>query len=125
MLRRAARRGLTCVQARAERLPFPDGAFDRILIHDALHHFQDTESTLSEVARVLASAGMAVFEEPDVETRTGRFIAAAERMCGFRSRFLPSSALIALLRRQQGLECRIVRRIGFRTRILARHAAPS
>ena len=45
------------------RLPFADGAFDRIWGNAVLHHV-DLRSTAPELARVLAPGGVAVFCEP-------------------------------------------------------------
>jgi hypothetical protein len=36
-----AKRGIQPVRAHAERLPFRDGAFHRVMVIDALHHFCD------------------------------------------------------------------------------------
>ncbi len=43
----------------ADRLPFPDGSFDRVLSSFVLHHLDDADKqkALSEVARVLAPGG--------------------------------------------------------------------
>jgi SAM-dependent methyltransferase len=47
------------VQADAERLPFPDGAFDRVYSWGVLHHTPDTERAVAEALRVLAPGGTA------------------------------------------------------------------
>ena len=51
---RAARYGLmiTPIVADIERLPFADGAFDLVLVHDGLHHLERPEAGLREMARV-------------------------------------------------------------------------
>jgi len=54
MLRNARKKaGLDGVRARTEQLPFPDGAFERIIVVDALHHFARREEALAELVRVL------------------------------------------------------------------------
>jgi len=119
MLRRAHRmRNLPAVQAEAEHLPFSDGAFHRVLVYDALHHFRSPEGALDEIARVLLPGGIAVFEEPDVGTRAGRLVAALEKLVGFRSTFLPVPALLNALN-VRGFETEVLRRIGFRCRVRA------
>lgn len=59
MLARARRRRLAAslVRGRAERLPWPDGAFDRVVVVNALHHFTDRCAFLDEARRVLAPGG--------------------------------------------------------------------
>ena len=46
------------------RLPFEDGAFDRIVVFDAFHHCPDQLGTIREFARVLGEDGIAAFHEP-------------------------------------------------------------
>jgi ubiquinone/menaquinone biosynthesis C-methylase UbiE len=60
----AAERGLTNItvqQAAAEKLPFPDAAFDIVLCRFTTHHWQDMEAGLREARRVLKHGGRAVF----------------------------------------------------------------
>lgn len=51
---RARRYGLdiTPVVADVEHLPFADGAFDLVLVHDGLHHLERPQTGLAEMARV-------------------------------------------------------------------------
>lgn len=48
----------------AEALPFRDGAFDRVICLNAMHHIPRVERALGEIVRVLAADGRAVFSEP-------------------------------------------------------------
>ncbi|HWL83016.1 MAG TPA: methyltransferase domain-containing protein [Roseomonas sp.] len=60
----AAERGLTNIvtrQAPAERLPFPDAAFDAVLCRFTTHHWQDMEAGLREARRVLKPGQQALF----------------------------------------------------------------
>jgi ubiquinone/menaquinone biosynthesis C-methylase UbiE len=43
--------------ADAERLPFPDGAFDRVYSWGVLHHTPDTQTAVGEAIRVLRPGG--------------------------------------------------------------------
>jgi SAM-dependent methyltransferase len=43
-----------------ERLPFADGAFDVVLLHEVLEHVTDDRQTLKEASRVLAPGGRIV-----------------------------------------------------------------
>jgi ubiquinone/menaquinone biosynthesis C-methylase UbiE len=45
----------------AEKLPFPDGAFDLVISRFSVHHWLDVPGALSEVHRVLTEKGRAVF----------------------------------------------------------------
>lgn len=48
------------VQARAEALPFLAGSFERVLVVNALHHFEDPARAIREARRVLAGGGLIV-----------------------------------------------------------------
>jgi len=88
MLRQAAGKdGLDLACAQAERLPFPDASFDRILVVDAFHHFCDQHQAAANLWRVLAPGGRLVIEEPNIETWPARLVALAERLVLMRSRF--------------------------------------
>jgi SAM-dependent methyltransferase len=60
MLARAAAKGLETVEARAERLPFGDQAFDAATMISMLHHVEDRHAALSEAQRILRPAGRLV-----------------------------------------------------------------
>ncbi len=45
----------------AERLPFPDGAFDLVLGHAVLHHLPDLDAAAAELLRVLEPGGTLAF----------------------------------------------------------------
>jgi SAM-dependent methyltransferase len=66
----------------AERLPFPDGSFDRVLFSLVLHQIGDPEAAIREGARVLVHGGL-------VLVRTIAPEDAADRLP---DRFLPSMA---------------------------------
>jgi len=96
MLSEATAKGLCAYQGAAEHLPFPDGAFDRILIVDAFHHFRDWPCAAAELMRVLRPGGRIVIEEPDIRNGVVKFIALAERLMLMRSRFYAPADLIRL-----------------------------
>jgi ubiquinone/menaquinone biosynthesis C-methylase UbiE len=59
----AAQRGLTNVvtkQGPAEKLPFPDAAFDIVTVRLASHHFADNSAAVREMARVTKLGGKVV-----------------------------------------------------------------
>ena len=109
MLAQARRdHGLTTVRAHAERLPFCDGQFGRILVVDALHHFASAETAIVELARVLSPGGRLVIEEPNIHAAAIKRLAVLEKLALMRSRFLPPEQIQALVT-AEGLVSRIER----------------
>ena len=88
MLRAArGKNGLCLTNAHAEKIPFPDGSFDRVLVVDAFHHFCDQEQAAGELLRVLAPGGRLVIEEPNIARWGVKLIALGERLALMGSRF--------------------------------------
>lgn len=54
------------VEASAEKIPLPDGSVDVALVSFGLSFFSDWKKSLSELCRVLAERGLAIFVEPDL-----------------------------------------------------------
>ncbi len=105
MLRRArARGGLHPTLGYAEALPFPDGAFARILIVDAFHHFHHQAQATAELWRVLAPGGRLVILEPNIARWPVRLVALGEKLLLMRSRFFTAAALAALVGSQAGAQ---------------------
>lgn len=96
MLRQAHSKGLAGVLTPAERLPFEDEVFDRIIMVDALHHVINQAQTISEMWRALRPGGRIVIEEPDVRTWQVRLLAVAEKLALMRSHFLSPPEIAAL-----------------------------
>lgn len=90
--------GLQPTCAQTEQLPFPEQAFSRILMVDALHHVSHQPQTIQELWRVLAPGGRLVIEEPDIRTFTVKLIALAEKIALMRSHFLSPNEIEALCR---------------------------
>jgi ubiquinone/menaquinone biosynthesis C-methylase UbiE len=88
--------GLQAVCSQSERLPFPDGWFDRIIMVDALHHVHNQSHTAVELLRVLKPGGRLVIEEPDIRRFAVKLIAIAERLLFMRSHFLFAERIAAL-----------------------------
>lgn len=102
MLVEARTKGLCACQGVAERLSFPDGTFDRILIVDAFHHFCDWPQAASELLRVLRPGGRMVIEEPDIRYGVVKLIALGERLLLMRSRFYAPPDLARLFQAAGG-----------------------
>ncbi len=88
--------GVNPVNAHAERLPFPEGSFDRILMVDAFHHVCDQGESVGEMMRVLAPGGRLVVEEPNIENGMVKLVALAEKLALMRSCFVRPAAMQAM-----------------------------
>ncbi len=107
MLKEAQRKGtLHPVQSYVERLPFPDGSFERVLAIDALHHFNDHHAAVGELLRVLRPEGRLVIEEPDIKRLPVKLIALLEKVALMNSHFLPAEKIHALVA-SHGVEAQI------------------
>ena len=51
------------------RFPYPDGAFDLVIIIDVHEHFPDVSGLNREIRRVLAPSGLAIITTPNGDTR--------------------------------------------------------
>ncbi|MBM4430944.1 MAG: methyltransferase domain-containing protein [Chloroflexi bacterium] len=100
MLRQAQEKGLRACAGLAERLPFADGAFDRVLVVDAFHHFADHDRAAAELLRVLHPGGRLVMEEQDIRHTGIKWVALAERLLRMRSRFFSLPDLLRLFQAQ-------------------------
>ena len=97
MLHQARRKGLKGVITPAERLPFADESFERIIMVDTLHHVACQGEAVGELWRVLRPGGRLVIEEPDVRDWRVKLVALAEKLALMRSRFLSPPRIAALL----------------------------
>ena len=52
------------VRGDATRMPFPDGAFDRVIAAEVLEHIRGDQQAMNEIARVLAPGGIAAVTVP-------------------------------------------------------------
>ena len=85
--------GIKCCYGYAEKIPFPEKYFDKIIIIDALHHFQDLSSVLLELRRVLKDGGQIIVEEVTPKSIFGKFLILAERILFMKSHFYSQNEL--------------------------------
>lgn len=99
------------VNARAEALPFPDDAFDAVVVSDAFHHFPNQEGAVSEIRRVTKRGGTVVMMEFD---RRNRPVALVERAVDRHGHLFAPGELCAYLS-QRGIDgtCQSKGSIGF------------
>jgi demethylmenaquinone methyltransferase/2-methoxy-6-polyprenyl-1,4-benzoquinol methylase len=89
MLQQAGKKdGLRPVCSHAERMPFADGSFDRIIMIDAFHHMADQHAAARELWRLVRPGGRIVIEEPDVRTLAVKLIALGEKLALMRTHFV-------------------------------------
>jgi len=107
MLAEGQSKGLCLIRAVAERLPFPSGSVDRILMVDAFHHLHDQERTVGECVRVLAPGGRLVIQEPDIRHWAIKLVALGEKLLLMRSHFYTAPDIQALFGRTAGGRCAV------------------
>ena len=108
MLAKAREKDIRPVQAHAERLPFADEFFDRILVVDALHHFCSQQESISDLVRVLKPGGRMVIEEPDFTHKGVKILALIEKLLLMRSHFHSPEEIETIIM-SHGVSTRIVR----------------
>lgn len=96
MLQQAKSKGLSAIQTQSETLPFPDSAFDRIIMVDAFHHVFDQRQSLDEIWRTLAPGGRLIIEEPDIQNFAVKLIALGEKILLMRSKFLKPTEIMMM-----------------------------
>ena len=85
--------GLNCIKCSAEKIPFPDDYFNKIIIVDAFHHFQHQEAVCKEIKRILKQGGILIIEEFNPETAIGKIIVLLEKLFKMNSNFYSSEEL--------------------------------
>jgi ubiquinone/menaquinone biosynthesis C-methylase UbiE len=94
MLKQAQLKGkLLPAQAHAERLPFPNGSFERVVVVDALHHFANQREAVGDLLRVLKPGGRLLIEEPDIHRLVVKLVALGEKVALMRSHFFSAEQI--------------------------------
>lgn len=98
MLRQAKmKRSHICLQGAADHLPFPANTLERILVKDALHHFNDQAQALADLLRVLKPGGRMVIEEPDASTWQVKMLDRLEKLAGMGSHIHTPAQIQAMI----------------------------
>lgn len=90
--------GLVPVCTHAEKLPFPDDYFERVIMVDALHHVCDQKEATHELWRVVKPGGKIIIEEPDINHWGVKLVALGEKIALMRSHFLTPTKILSLYR---------------------------
>jgi ubiquinone/menaquinone biosynthesis C-methylase UbiE len=120
MVRKAQARGIPVVVSQSEKLPYPSGCFDLIIMVDALHHVADQQATLNEMWRMLAAGGKIVIEEPDIQNFSVKLIALGEKLLLMRSHFLKPDRIAQMASFTGESQVEIIRKTGIAWVIIAR-----
>jgi ubiquinone/menaquinone biosynthesis C-methylase UbiE len=88
--------GVIPVHSSVNNLPFSDNSIDRIIVVDALHHFEHPGLACKELIRILKPGGRLVIEEFDKNTWVVKLLALAEKIMLMTSCFFTPDEIIAL-----------------------------
>jgi demethylmenaquinone methyltransferase/2-methoxy-6-polyprenyl-1,4-benzoquinol methylase len=98
LIRARVNKGLLAVCAQAEKMPFPDDSFDRIIMVDALHHVYSQKNSASELWRLIKPNGRIIIEEPNIEKLSVKIVALLEKLAFMRSHFLSPAEIAQLFK---------------------------
>lgn len=98
MLRMAGEKNLRAICASSIKLPFASQYFSRVMVVDALHHFELQEEVINEIWRVLQPGGLAIIIEPNYEHLTGKLIRLLEKVLMMNSKFLRDDQIVSYFR---------------------------
>ena len=87
---------LSCIQAKAQNLPFADDSVNKVIIVDAFHHFQDQKQVVREIERVLVKNGKVVVEEFNPLRMIGKMVVIMEKIFLMGSAFYTPASLADL-----------------------------
>lgn len=85
----------------AENLPYPNNFFQRVFAVDSFHHWNNHQSAIAEVYRVLSLRGIFILFEFDPQSRFGHYIKSMEIFLRMGSKFFTPAELRILLRKER------------------------
>jgi ubiquinone/menaquinone biosynthesis C-methylase UbiE len=98
--------GLKCVVSPAEKLPFEDNYFDKIIIIEAIHHFDNLDKVFVEVKRILKPGGTVIVEEINAKKIPGIAMMVVEKLLGMTSNTYVAQDLLSIFQKH-GFEMRV------------------
>ena len=108
MLDQATKKGLDAIFSPAERLPFDNDTFDRIVMIDALHHVFKQDMVILELWRILKQGGILVIEEPDLRKWQVKLLAIVEKILFMRSYFIKPPEIAKLFPTEAKIEIVVI-----------------
>jgi hypothetical protein len=84
-------------------LPFATGSFNAVILNHSLEHFENPETVLTEIRRVVRDPSFLWIAVPDASTFTDRLYRWLARGGGHVNQFSNSAALVRLIQEQTGL----------------------
>jgi ubiquinone/menaquinone biosynthesis C-methylase UbiE len=88
--------GINCIAGVAENIPFDDLYFDKIIIIDAFHHFQNHGKAIPEIRRVLKENGKLIIEEVEFGRIGNWLLEKLEALVGAKSKIFMSQDLVKM-----------------------------
>lgn len=98
--------GVKCVVSPAEQLPFEDYYFDKIIIIEATHHFDNLDKVLAEVKRVIKPGGTVIVEEINAKKFPAIAMETIEKLLGMKSNTYVAQDLLSIFQKH-GFEMRV------------------
>lgn len=98
--------GVKCFVLPAEQLSFEDNYFDKIIIIEAIHHFNDLDKVLAEVKRVIKPGGTVIVEEINAKKFPAIAMETIEKLLGMKSNTYVAQDLLSIFQKH-GFEMRV------------------
>lgn len=98
--------GIKCVVSPAEKLPFENGVFDKIIIIEAIHHFDNLDKVLAEVKRILKPGGILIIEEINAKKFPAIAMEIIEKLLGMTSNIYTAQDLLPIFQKH-GFEMKV------------------
>ncbi len=81
----------------AEHLPIRDSIADAIIMHDALHHFENPAKGIEEACRIISREGKIYIYDYDLDSFNIKLLKIMEKLVGFPGNFLRINDLLSII----------------------------